>query len=87
MARFATIEHYRDDHSNAAILRHDADGLWRLTVKDAHGKPLRTRDAFVSHKGARIALGKLSDGTMKLVPSAPVAIRTETVYNINKEEE
>lgn len=81
MARFATIEHYRDDHGNAAIIRHDADGLWYLSVTDLHGALIRTRDAFVSHKGARIALGKLSGGTMRLVPPVPVAIRTETVYN------
>lgn len=67
MARFAPVEHYRDFYGCTATLRLGADGLWWLTVKDAHGKQIRTRDAFVSHKGARIALGKLSDGTMKLV--------------------
>lgn len=67
MARFAPVEHYSDFYGSTATLRLGSDGLWQLTVKDANGKLVRTRDAFVSHKGARIALGKLSDGTMKLV--------------------
>ena len=67
MARFAPVEHYSNFYGCTATLRLGDDGLWRLTVKDANRKPIRTRDAFVSHKGARIALGKLSDGTMKLV--------------------
>lgn len=84
MAIPAPVEYYRDIYGCTASIRHGANGLWYLNVADAHGNRIRSRDAFVSHKCARIALGKLSGGTMQLVKSAPVAIRSETVYNIDK---
>ena len=67
MSRPAQVEHYRDSYGCTASIRHVNNGLWYLTAADAHGNRIRTRDAFVSHKGARIALGKLSGGSMQLV--------------------
>ena len=66
MATSAPVEYYRDAYGCTASLRYGS-GLWCLTVADAHGNRIRTRNAFASHRGARIALGKMSGGTMQLV--------------------
>lgn len=66
MSRPAQVEHYRDFYGCTATIRHIGD-LWYLTVSNTYGIHLCKRRPFVSHKGARIALGKMSRGTMKLV--------------------
>ena len=66
MAIFAPLEFYRDEYGGKAKIEREANGLWYLDVVDAKGQRIRVHDAFISHKGARIALGKLSRGTMKL---------------------
>lgn len=68
MATPAPVEYYRDFYGCTAVLRHLDDGLWYLTVTNPYGIHICRRRPFMTHKGARIALGKMSDGTMKLVP-------------------
>ena len=67
MANFAQVEHYRDAYGCTATIRRKSDGLWHMNVFTPHGIQIRCNSPYLSHKGARIALGKMSDGTMKLI--------------------
>jgi len=67
MAIPARIEYYRDVYGCTATIRHKPDGLWHMIVCTPHGIQIRCNSPYRSHKAARIALGKMSDGTMKLV--------------------
>ena len=67
MATFSRVEYYKDFYGSTAVLRMLSDGKFYLTVTNQYGIHLCKRRPFLSHKGARIALGKMSDGTMKLI--------------------
>jgi len=67
MASFAGTEYYRDAYGCTASLRLRRDGMWNMTVRNAHGNPVKCNSPYLSHKAARIALGKMSDGTMRLI--------------------
>lgn len=66
MRTHGPVEIYRDPDGGTAMIRFDPNGLWYMDVVDAKGRRIRTRDPFISLKGARISLGKLTGGKMKL---------------------
>lgn len=67
MTTFSRVEYYRDPYGCTAVLRRLSNGTFYLTVTNPYGIHLCKRRPFLSHKGARIALGKMSDGMMQLV--------------------
>lgn len=58
-------EFYRDPYGCTASITHDtATGKCLLTVRIPHGDLIHSK-TYDTHKGARIALGKMSEGMME----------------------
>lgn len=57
-------EYYRDPYGCTASIRHRSDGKWQLRVCIPTGKPIHSK-SYTTRLGARIALGRLSEGMMK----------------------
>ena len=61
-----TKEYYRDPYGCTASITRNPDGTAKLTVRTQSGSLIRN-DSFASYQGAKIALGKMSDGMMTIV--------------------
>ena len=57
-------EYYRDPYGCTASIRHRQDGQWQLRVCTPHGAPIHNKK-YPTYRGARIALGKMSEGMME----------------------
>ena len=57
-------EYYHDPYGCTASIRQGRDGLWLLRVCDAYGAPFH-RGKYSTRRGARIALGRMSEGMME----------------------
>ena len=51
---------YRDFYGASASIRVNGDGTAKLTAYDGHGRMMVSKE-YNSFRGARIALGRLSD--------------------------
>lgn len=58
------MEFYRDFYGCTASVRRYNNGSARLTVRSAAGKLIHAKD-YASYRGAKVAMGRLSDGWVK----------------------
>ena len=56
-----SLELFRDFYGCHASIRNTAGGAARLVVRNPSGKIIKTGN-YTSRKGARIAMGRMSDG-------------------------
>ena len=57
-------DYYHELNGCTASIRQCRDGLWLLRICDPLGNPFITKK-YTTHRGARIALGILSEGMME----------------------
>ena len=55
------MEIYHDFYGCVACIRHYKNGTARLTVRTAGGHLVHRKD-YATYRGAKIAMGKLTDG-------------------------
>ena len=62
------MKKFKDFYGCVAILKPRGDGV-HLTIKTAGGKTVLSK-TYPTERGARVAMGKCSDGTFKEVSNA-----------------
>lgn len=59
-------EYFRDFYGCTASITHCRNGTFRLRISNPHGQRFILK-YYPTYRGAKIAMGRISEGTMQLV--------------------